>query len=155
MNIVDLAEKTIAVTVKSSGPIECVSLGSLVTLATVLDLTNRPLFNEISRRDVASIGVSGISGCILRTLWSDGSLADAPVLTLDAAAYLLEGGVRTVAADFPIVGASADLLLQNKCVLVYCLSNTGDISKDIVRLIALPLKTDASSAEARVIAIEE
>jgi len=64
--------------------------------------------------------------------------------------------VRTVASDFPVVEDAADLLLHNNCVLVHCLSNLSSLTRPIVRLIALPLKyQDSTSAESRVIAIEE
>jgi len=79
-----------------------------------------------------------------------------PELTIDAAAYLLEGGVRTVASDFPLTSDAADMLLHNNCILVSCLSNLPTLRKGIVRLVALPLKLeDTYSAEARVIAMEE
>ncbi len=95
-----------------------------------------------------------------RTDWCDryisGDRTDAPVLTVDAAAYLLEGGVGTIASDFPMTPDAADMLLHNNCVLVHCVSNTAALAKPIVRLVALPLKfEDTFSAEARVIAIEE
>jgi kynurenine formamidase len=61
-----------------------------------------------------------------------------------------------VAADFPLTTAAADLLLHNNCIVVYCLSGVSQVTRRIVRLIALPLKLqDTFSAEARVIAIEE
>lgn len=169
MNLVDLthstlrrapAEDVIPVVVRSVDPIDRVPLGSLVTLATVIDLTSRAEQGRITRSDVAKAGVAGIGGCILRTDWSEKYLAGmkqpVPELTVDAAAYLLEGGVRTVAADFPLTNSAADLLIHNNCVLVSCLTNVGSLSREIVRLVALPLKLeDTFSAEARVIAMEE
>lgn len=148
------------VVVRSVDPIDRVPPDSLVTLATVIDLTGRAEAGRIARSDVAKTGVAGISGCILRTDWMDkyltGMKQPAPELTIEAAAYLLEGGVRTIAADFPLTSDAADLLLHNNCVLVSCLSNVAALSDEIVRLIALPLKLeDTFSAEARVIAMEE
>lgn len=148
------------VVVRSVDPIDRVALDDLTPLATVIDLTGRAEPGRITRADVAKTGVAGIAGCILRTGWSDRYLAGmkqpVPELTIDAAAYLLEGGVRTVAADFPLTSDSADLLIHNNCVLVSCLSNTAALSEGIVRLIALPLKLeDTFSAEARVIAMED
>lgn len=155
-----LSEDVVPVVVRSVDPIDRISLDSLVTLATVMDITNRTVPARIDRADVAAIGVAGISGCILRTDWSDkylsGMRQPVPELTLDAAGYLLEGGVRTVAADFPLVSDAAELLLHNNCILVSCLSNLSVVRKGIVRLIALPRKIeDTYSAEARVIAMEE
>ena len=153
-------EEVVPVVVRSVDAIHLVPLDRLVTLATVLDLTHRADPSEVSRADVSRTGVSGIAGCILRTDWCDRHLAglreDAPRLSVEAAAYLLEGGVRTIAADFPITTGAADLLLHNNCVLAHCLSGVANLTKEIVRLIALPLKlVDTFSAEARVIAIEE
>lgn len=96
---------------------------------------------------------------MLRTDWCDrylvGDRRPVPELTVDAASYLLEGGVRTVASDFPVTGVAADLLLHNNCILVHCLSGILRLSKSVVQLVALPLKLeDAFSADARVIAIE-
>ena len=166
MRLIDLTHSTsrrapaadvIPVVVRSLDPIDRVPLGSL---ATVIDLTNRREQGRIARSDVAKTGVAGIAGCILRTDWSDDYLAGmrqpAPELTVEAAAYLLEGGVRTIAADFPLTSAAADLLLHNNCALVSCLSNVAALSEGIVRLVALPLKLrDTFSAEARVMAMEE
>lgn len=154
------AEDVVPVVVRSVDPIDQVPLESLVTLATVVDLTGRAEPSRISRADAASTGVAGIAGCILRTGWSDDYLAGmrkpVPEMAIDAAAYLLEAGVRTVASDFPLASDAADFLLHNDCVLVSCLSNTHVLAKQIVRLVALPLKLhDTYSAEARVIAVEE
>jgi len=154
------AEDVVPVVVRSADPIHRVPLDGLVTLATVIDLTGRAEPGRITRSDVAKVGVAGISGCILRTDWSDkylsGMKQPVPELSVDAAAYLLEGGVRTVAADFPMTSDAADLLIHNHCVLVYCLSNIAALGETIVRLVALPLKLeDTYSAEARVVAMEE
>lgn len=168
MRLVDLTHATsrksgrtsVPLVVRSVDPIHLVPLDRLVTLATVVDLTRISDPSEITRADVARTGVADIGGCILETGWCDRYLSgfhiDAPVLTIEAAAYLLEGGVRTIAADFPITTDAADLLLHNNCVLVHCVSNVAALTKNIVRLIALPLKYDDTfSADARVIAIEE
>lgn len=169
MNLIDLTHSTsrrkppedvIPVVVRSVDPIDRVPLDSLVTLATVVDVSRCTDPAVISRADVVKTGLAGIQGCILRTDWCDDYLAGvrdpAPELTIDAAAYLLESGVRTVAADFPLVSDAADLLIHNDCVLIHCLSNISALEREIVRLIALPLKLeDTFSAEARVIAVEE
>ncbi|MHB9038871.1 MAG: cyclase family protein [Armatimonadota bacterium] len=169
MTLIDLTHSTtrktaspdaVPVVVRSADPIHLVPLGNLVTPATVIDLTERPDPSVITRQDVSRVGVSDIGGCILRTDWCDdyisGVRSQAPTLTIAAASYLLQGGVRTVAADFPITSDAADLLLHNNCVLVHCISNVSELSKSIVRLVALPLKLDDTfSAEARVIAIED
>lgn len=140
--------------------IDSVPLDRLVTLATIVDLTQRADPARIARSDVARLGLAGVGGCILRTDWCDQYLAgdrpETPYLDIEAAAYLLETGVRTVASDFPITSGAADMLLHNNCVLVHCVSGVAGLSRSIVRLIALPLKlNDTYSADARVIAVEE
>ena len=146
--------------VRSVADIDRIPLDHLVTAATVVDLSNRPQGSVVRRADLAGTGVADIRGCILCTGWLDerlaGGVGNPPVLEVGAAAYLLEGGVRTLAADFPIVSEAGDLLLHNNCVLVYCVSNVGELSGRIARLIALPLKQENTfSADARVIVIEE
>ena len=152
--------ETIPVVVRSAEPLDHVPLRRLVTLATVVDVTERHDGAEVSRADVAKHGVSDIGGCIVCTGWCDrylsGERDQAPYFAVDAAGYLLEGGVRTVASDFPMTRDAADLLLHNDCVLVHSLSNTPELGRVIVTLVALPLKLrDAYSAPARVVAIEE
>jgi len=154
------AHMSVPVVVRSVSPVHLIPLERLVTLATVIDVSDAIWKGEILRADLARSGVSGIAGCIIRSDWCDriiaGERIDPPVLEVDAAAYLLEGGVTTVAADFPLTTAAADLLLHNNCIVVYCLSGVSQVTRRIVRLIALPLKLqDTFSAEARVIAIEE
>ncbi|MEN6357928.1 MAG: cyclase family protein [Armatimonadota bacterium] len=169
MRIIDLThsitrknapQDVIPVVVRSADPISRVALDDLVTLATVVDLTERADEAEVSLCDISKTGVADIRGCILRTDWCDhylsGLRVQSPILTIDAASYLLQGGVRTIAADFPITADAADLLLHNNCIIIHCLSNISELGKSIVRLVALPLKIeDAYSAEARVIAMEE
>lgn len=155
-----LADGPITVTVRAVDAVHLIPLSKLVTLATVVELRNRADPLAIARGDVAVTGVADIGGCILRSGWSDAYLAgiqtEPPKLEVGAAAYLLEGGVSLIAADFPIAGPAEDMLLHNNCVLVQCLSNLRELRKDVVRLIALPLKLeDTFSAEARVIAMEE
>ena len=170
MKLIDLTHSTtrkavpdnaIPVVVRSIDSTHLIPLDRLVTLATVVDLTEHLRKSSIiDRLAISKTGVADIGGCILYTGWCDrymsGDVFEMPVLTVDAAAYLLEGGVRTIASDFPISNDTADMLLHNNCVLVHCLSNVLSLSKDIVRLVALPIKyEDTYSAEARVIAIEE
>lgn len=168
MRIIDLthsmsrrapADDLTHVVIRSVDSVDRIPPDRLLPMATVVDLTNREELGSIKRSDVSGTGVSDIAGCILRTDWMDDYLAGiklpTPILTVEAAVHLLEGGVRTIAADFPIALDSADLLLHNDCVLVSCLSNIRALSEKIVRLIALPLKLeDTYCAEARVMAME-
>jgi arylformamidase len=96
----------------------------------------------------------------------------APYMTRDAAAWLLESGVKSVAFDFPQdypirlllknevapleEFVTHDVLLRNEVILIEYLCNTAAIQGDRTTLYALPLKIpQADGAPARVIAIEE
>ncbi|MGQ9454757.1 MAG: cyclase family protein [Armatimonadota bacterium] len=169
MRLVDLTHTThsdgkmstpIQVLVRSTQPIHLIPLERLVTLATVVDVRDSLADGQVVRASFGATGISDIAGCIMRSDWCDiilgGTRAEPPVLSVEAAVYLLEGGVRTIASDFPLAGVASDLLLDNGCVLVHCLSGISKLRHRIVRLIALPLKLEGRfSAEARVIAIEE
>ena len=97
---------------------------------------------------------------------------EAPYLTRDAAEWLLERGVRTVAYDFPqdytirlllrgevrpmAEHVTHDVLLRNGVVMIEYLSNTAALTRPRTWLCALPLKVPgADGAPARVIAVEE
>ena len=170
MKIIDLTHSTtrkaiqenaIPVVVRSIDSIHLIPLDRLVTLATVVDLSvHLRKSSIIDYSAISKTGVADIGGCILYTGWCDrymkGDIIETPSLSVEAAAYLLEAGVRTIASDFPMTNDSTDFLLHNNCVLVHCLSNVLSLTKNIVRLVALPIKyEDTYSAEARVIAIEE
>ncbi len=164
MRIIDLTSSrrkqmpdpdAVPVVVRSVEATYLIPLERLVTLVTVVDVRSRQSPAVIGRSEVARTPIADIGGCLIVSGWCD-SRGTMPNLTVDAAGYLLEGGVQTVASDFPIVEDAADLLLHNGCVLVHCLSNVSGLSRPIVRLVALPLKyEDSLSADARVIAIED
>ncbi len=168
MRIIDLthsisgdtrSDEICGVTVRYAKPIDTIPADFLLPLATIIDATDRRTVDQVDRVDLTKTGVADIAGCILHTGWMDSHIAgvytNAPQLTVEAAAYLLEGGVRTVAADFPLTSNAADLLLQNGCVLACCLSNIHELKDEIVRLAVLPLKyRDLRTAPARAMAIE-
>ncbi len=168
MRIVDLthsitgnipADDINGLSVRYAKPIDGIPPDYLLPLATVIDVTHRRSTDQVDRADLTKTGVADIAACILHTGWMDAHIAgvftNAPQLTVEAAAYLLEGGVRTVAADFPLTSNAADLLLQNGCVLACCLSNIQELKDEIVRLAVLPLKyRDLCTAPARAMAIE-
>ena len=96
---------------------------------------------------------------------------DAPYLTREAAAWLLERRPSAVAFDFPqdypirllLKGevrpveenVTHDLLLRNGVILIEYLSNTAALMAPRVLFCCLPLKVPAADgAPARVIAIE-
>lgn len=155
----DPVDDTARVMVQYAKPVNRIPPDYLLAQATVVDVTDRRSVDRIHRCDLVKTGVADIAGCILHTGWMDARLAgvdrNAPQLTVEAAAYLLEGGVRIVAADFPLTSYAADLLLQNGCVLACCLSNIQELDHEIVRLVVPPLKyRDLCMAPARAMAIE-
>ena len=96
----------------------------------------------------------------------------APYMTREAAQWLLESGVKTVAFDFPqdypirlllkreVAPIEAfvthDILLRNGVILIEYLCNTAALKNPRTTLYALPLKIPHSDgAPARVIAVEE
>jgi len=96
----------------------------------------------------------------------------APYMTREAAAWLLEQEVKSVAFDFPqdyvirlllqnevapmTEFVTHDLLLRNDVILIEYLCNTAQVKTERTMLYALPLKIPgADGAPARVIAISE
>lgn len=88
--------------------------------------------------------------------------SDAPYLTEDAAQWIVEKGVILVAIDFQtdkprdVTYPVHKKLLGNGVVIVEYITNAEKISKQKVKLLALPLKiSDCEASPARVVVIEE
>lgn len=96
----------------------------------------------------------------------------APYMTREAAQWLLESGIKSVAFDFPqdypirlllkkevapiTEFVTHDILLRNGVILIEYLCNTAEIQTSRTTLVALPLKIpNSDGAPARVIAIDE
>ena len=96
----------------------------------------------------------------------------APYMTREAAQWLLESGVKSVAFDFPqdypirlllkkevapiAEFVTHDILLRHGIILIEYLCNTAKVKTSRATLVALPLKIpNSDGAPARVIAIDE
>lgn len=109
-------------------------------------------------------------GIILQTGWSafvneDKYRTELPGIHEDLANWFVEKGINMLAVEPPSIADVLDLkevtkiheiLLGGDIIIVESLTNLESLSKEKVRLVALPLKIkDGDGAPARVIAIEE
>jgi len=106
---------------------------------------------------------------IIRTGWTTRMhgkpeyFTDSPVLTKDAAEWIVEKKIRMVVIDFQTdtmeeVGSTAPIhrtLLSNGVLIVEYVTSTELITKDRVKLIALPLKIRGIEAAPARVLIEE
>ncbi|MEZ5844311.1 MAG: cyclase family protein [Hyphomicrobiaceae bacterium] len=160
--------------------IEETELDALVGEAVVVDLMDVAANEAIGPGKLADRGGAVTAGArvILKTGWHrhrdfyDISFwRDAPYLTRDAAEWLRDRAIRTIAYDFPqdycirqlldgIVApveqhVTHDVLLRAGVHMIEYLTNTAEISAARVFLSAAPLKiVGADGAPARVYAIE-
>ncbi len=159
---------------------DALDLDAVVGEAKVLDVThlqpNQPLTAAMIAERRPDIGKG--TRVVVKSGWdrqrSPATPAfwhDAPYFTRDAAEWLLERGIKSIAYDFPqdypirqmMKGervpfdqhVTHDVLLRNGVVMIEYLCNTAEVTRDTVFLCALPLRvTRADGAPARVIAIE-
>ncbi len=160
--------------------IEATELDALVGEAVVVDLMDVTENTAIGPEMLAARGENVTAGArvILKSGWHRHrdfyDLAfwrDAPYLTREAAEWLRDKRIRTIAYDFPqdysirqlIEGVVApihehvthDVLLRAGVHMIEYLTNTASLTKDRVFLSAAPLKVvGADGAPARVYAIE-
>ena len=159
-------------------PINEVPLGNLMGECIVLDIPKNACEN-VTQRDLANAGVNVRSGDIvlIRTSWTEKMWGKPeywikmPGFTEDAGDWFLDKKVKAAAfdcfSDVPIFRMDPqpmslrDLPLHNKLLshgicLIEFLTNTTQIKKERVYLVAAPLKiAGAEAAPARVIAIED
>ena len=85
--------------------IDELSIDQFVTPAAIVDLRGLPLRSAISRSDLAGTLWPSGGAAVLHTGWSrhrgTARYFDHPFLTPDAAQFLLDAGVRTLALDTP------------------------------------------------------
>ena len=109
-------------------------------------------------------------GVVLQTGWSafvneDKYRTELPGIHEDLANWFVEKGINILAVEPPSIADVMDLeevtkiheiLLGGDIIIVESLTNLESLSKEKVKLVALPLKIkDGDGAPARVIAIEE
>ena len=157
-----------------------IALETVVGECAVFDLTgiadNTPITAERLANSVGVVKPGDIA--LIKAEWdtryankSADFWTNAPYLTQEAAHYLLETGVKSVAFDFPQdypirlllkheVAPIEDfvthhILLRNNVILIEYLCNTAALQAERPTLYCLPLKLpDADGAPARVIAVE-
>jgi kynurenine formamidase len=127
--------------------------------AQVLDFTPRAPRQEITVHELKRMRVRKGGAVILKTGWDryfgrPDYYATYPPLGADAAEYLVNRGVRAVAADTPFTLDVHKILLKEGVPLITNLNNTGDLKVRSVRLVAAPLLIQGGDgAPARVFAV--
>lgn len=160
--------------IKEGETIDNIALDCFVGMATVLDFSKVPDFQEI-QVDVLkkAIGNYSLERIICRFDWDIRALgtnhyySHHPYLSEDACSWLVDNGCRLVALDTPQPdnpkngrGAEKDapnhkILLGNNIVLVEYLVNIREIKKPQVDFVVAPLKIkEGDGAPARCFAIE-
>ena len=165
----------------ADGPtIEAMALDAVVGEALVVNLLDTTPNQAIGPDVLSARAAAARPGdrIILQTGWhrhrsfEDAAFwLDSPYLTREAALWLKQAGVRTIAYDFPqdycirllLKGevrpieehVTHDILLRNGVNMIEYLTNTADLSQSRVFLSAAPLKLpEADGSPARVYAIE-
>lgn len=140
--------------------IDEVLLDMLITEVYVVDLTG---VMEITREAFAKHEeeLKKVGGVLLRTGWwrywgTSKFYSDFPLMTADAARWLVERGLKTIAVDFPLPGEVHEVVLGSDGVLIENLTNLDRLPVGVIKLIALPLKLKGlDAAPARVVALVE
>lgn len=122
----------------------------------------------ISLEDIVNSGVSISTGdsIIFSTGWekhyfSDNYMSSNPGLSIEAATYLIDNKINTVAIDSPSIDAGKDssfiahqALLKNNIIIIENLCNLEKINKNNFTFIAVPLKIiGATGSPIRALAI--
>jgi len=128
-------------------PVDEIPLGLLVGKALVVGIPGVPL---IGRRELERLPVRGVERLILKTnnsqLWNEsGFRSDFAALSVEAAGYLVELGVRLVGIDYLSIesvegdGEVHRTLLDNGVLILEGL-NLAEVEPGEYELICLPLK---------------
>lgn len=122
----------------------------------------------ISLEDIVNSGVSINTGdsIVFSTGWekhyfSDNYMSSNPGLSIEAATYLIDNKINTVAIDTPSIDAGKDssfiahqALLKNNIIIIENLCNLEKINKNNFTFIAVPLKIiGATGSPIRALAI--
>jgi arylformamidase len=102
---------------------------------------------------------------LLRSGWStnvgtEAYWSDFPVLSLEAARFLTECGIRFLGMDTPTPSVLElhevhEELLAGGCIIAECLVNLGELAADHTFLVCLPLKlVGLDGAPSRIVALE-
>jgi len=150
--------------VDSMQPVDELPLDTLVGPARVVDLTDAK--SLISREELAELGLESVSRLLIRTtnseLWSGAEFSrDYVSLAPDAAAYLVELGIKLVGIDYLSIeqfrseGYLVHHTLLGAGVVVLEGIDLSGVSAGEYQLVALPLKIQGGDgAPARAILVE-
>jgi kynurenine formamidase len=138
--------------------IDAVPLGMLITEAVVFDAPGEP-GGVIGAREIPAGAMGGAQTAIIRTGWWRRWGADffdnPPRLEVTAAAALLDAGVVSIAADFPLGRGIHELVLGRGKLLIENIGGLDELRARRCWLAALPLKVaEGDGAPARVVAVE-
>lgn len=141
--------------------IEHLQMTELLHYATIVHLSEKREKDLITYEDLQLFYIKPGDAVIIHTGWSafwetGQYYIDFPLITSDAAAYLIEDrNVPILGADTPFSAEVQELVLGRDRVLIENLTNLDAINLNRFFLIALPLNIySADAAPARVIAVE-
>lgn len=160
--------------VKGGRSVDDISLDVLIGPATVVDFSDKAHGREFGVGDFeAVLGYRTPERIIMRFGWSEhwGGMkyyTDHPYISEDAAHWLAARGIKLLAMDTPMPDNPANgrgtpldspihkILLGAGVVLVEYLCNLGELARDEVELIVLPLKiTGGDGSPVRCVAVED
>jgi arylformamidase len=135
----------------SGRTIDCVPLDHCIGPAALVDVRGVEAGGPVDLENVPGLRerLRSIPKVVLRTDWwkrwgQDGYFTDHPVLTADAAQFLVDSGVHLVGVDMPSVDlppfAAHLVLLGNGVLIVENLTNLDAVPAEGFHLTALPLK---------------
>ena len=160
--------------IKDGSTIDMIALETLAGKALVIPLMGKGPGGRVERKDLENYfnGRTDVKRVILRFDWSnrfrDGTFyINWPYLSMEAAEFLLEQGVKLIGMDTPSPDNPSDgpktgvdspvhkLLMGQGVILVEYLNGLEQIKSLEIEFIALPIKiTGSDGAPARCIAIE-
>lgn len=141
--------------------IDHIPLGCLVHYASIVHLCDKREKDLITYEDLQTFYIKPGDGMIIHTGWSafweSGQyFIDFPIITSDAAEYLMDHGkIAFLGADTPFSAEVQQTILDHDGYLIENLTNLDQLNLNRFLLIALPLNVYSSdAAPARVVAIE-
>lgn len=154
--------------IKGGKPVDEVPIGRFVQNAYVMDIKGLKPLEEITRKHLEPLKdkLKEVNAVIIRTGWArrfgkDNFFTSFPGISEEAVDWFCENGVKLIGLESPSVNVERHaeihtLLLQNDIYIVESLANTDKITKEYVRLFAVPLKLKGlDGSPVRAFAIEE
>ncbi len=138
--------------------IDEVSLDRLIVGTLVINFVGK---KKITRKDLMKYeeNLKNVKAVLLRTDWwkkwdTQYFYKDFPLMTEEAATWLVKKGINVIAVDFPLTIEVHNVILGSDGIQIENLTNLDKLPDGVVKLIALPLKLKGlEAAPARVLAI--